>query len=303
MLRVLSPHPRTFMFTAGRDTPRSDPHLFRRGGASLFGLHVAAAAPPKDFAVVVCNAFGKEFEIARTQIAHFLRALAVRGVGAYRFDYLGYGDSEGEFEQATFSSMCADLEVAIEEAKRRCGVERIVVAGLRLGAVVALAVAARRRDAAGVVMWSPTLDPWEYFYDTLRQTVSMQAALFREVRLARDEIVENALAGRPSLVEGYDLNCTDEGFRIGAGLVRELRDLSIARASDGLTARTLVVHVCRKPEAAPDAVLEHAALLRGRGVDCAVEIAVEATLPWLHENVFAVESPELFGKTLAWLGV
>jgi pimeloyl-ACP methyl ester carboxylesterase len=289
--------------TVGSDNPKLVPHVLRRAGASLFGLHVAAVAPRRDFAIVFCNAFGREFEIARTQIAHFLRLLAARGVGAYRFDYLGYGDSEGEFEDASFSSMCADVHAGIGEAKRRCAVDRVVVAGLRFGAIVAQAVAAQRSDTVGVVMWSPTLEPWAYFYETLRQTVSMQTALFRDVKMSRDVIVENALAGRPSLVDGYDLNCTDEGFRLGPEMVSELRELSPARTSEGLRARTLMVHITKKPEPAPVAVVEHADLLRARGVDCTVETATEVTLPWLHENVFAAESPELFGKTLAWLGV
>jgi alpha/beta superfamily hydrolase len=280
-----------------------EPHQFTRGAGNLFGLHFAASGTPAGFALVFCNAFGKEFEICRTQVSQFCRALAARGVGAYRFDYYGYGDSDGEFEEASFSTMCCDLEAAVGEAKRRCGVEKVVLAGIRFGALVAEAVASRRADIAGLIMWAPTLAPWDYFYDGLRQTVCMQTTLFREVRITRDEIVENVLAGRPSRVGEYDLSCTDEGFRLGAAIVRDFRDLSPSKIAAGLRARTLLIHVSKRAEPVPREVAEHAAVLAGRGVQCDVDTAVELTLPWLHENVFAATSPHLFGKTFRWLGV
>jgi pimeloyl-ACP methyl ester carboxylesterase len=280
-----------------------EPHLFTRDGCNLFGLHFAAQGAPKDFALVFCNAFGKEFEIARTQVSRFCRELAARGVGAYRFDYHGCGDSDGEFAQVAFSTMCSDLEAAIAEAKLRCCVEKVVVAGIRLGALVAEAVASRHPEIAGLVMWAPTLEPWGYFYDALRQTMSMQTVLFRSIRFTREQIIENVLAGRPSCVDEYDLNCTDEGFRLGARLIQELRELSPTRLTEGLRSRTLLVHVSKRPEPAPRLLSEHAELLASRGVHCEVEKAVEPALPWLHENVFAGDSPDLFAKTFRWLGL
>lgn len=279
-----------------------EPHLFDRDGRDLFGLHFRAQGPPRDLAVVFCGGFGKEFEIARTPVSRFLAELAARGVGGYRFDYLGYGDSDGEFEEATFSTMCRDLEAAIAEARRRTGAGRIVLAGLRLGALVAEAVAGRLPGVAGLVMWAPTLQPREYLHETLRQNVSMQGGLFGKVALTRDELVENVLAGRPSRFGGYDLAFTDEGLRLGAGLVRELQALSPDAAAEGLRARTLLVHVARRPEAAPAHVVAHAELLARRGVACALEQVVDPAPPWVHERAFAPRSPELFATTFRWLG-
>jgi hypothetical protein len=132
----------------------------------------------------------------------------------------------------------------------------------------------------------------------------MQGSLFGRVALTRDQIVENVLAGRPSTCEGYDLAFADEGVRLGAPLVRELRDLAPERLSEGLAARTLIVDVSKQPQAAPSRpVAEHAELLARRGVPCQVEVAVEPTLPWVHERWFAARFPDLFGKTFRWLGL
>jgi pimeloyl-ACP methyl ester carboxylesterase len=280
-----------------------EPHLFTREGRTLFGLHFRAQGTPRDFAVVLCNAFGKEYEISRTQVSRFGAELAAKGVGAYRFDYLGYGDSEGAFEEATFSSMCADLDAAIGEARRRCGVQRIVLGGLRLGAMVAEAVASRRSDVEGLVMWAPTVRPWDHLYETLRQNVSMQGSLFGKVALTRDQIVENVLAGRASRFEGYDLAFADEGVRLAAPLVRELQALAPETLGRGLSARTLLVHVSKGPEAVPRPLAEHAERLAACGVACELERALEPTLPWVHERIFAARSPDLFDKTFRWLGL
>ena len=280
-----------------------EPHLFSREGRNLFGLHFAAQGRPKDFAVVFCNAFGKEFVIARTHLSRFCRELAARGIGAYRFDYLGYGDSEGDFADASFSTMCHDLEAAIAEARRRCGVEKVVVAGLRFGALVAEAVASRRAEIAGLVLWAPTLPVWDYFYDAMRQTISMQTGMLGKIALTRDQIVENVLADRPSHAEGYDLACTDEGFRLGAPMIRELQAYGPADVTRGLAARTLLVHVAKRPEPAlPQAIAEHAELLAGRGVPLEVDHAVERALPWQHEALYTGDAPALFERTLRWLG-
>jgi alpha-beta hydrolase superfamily lysophospholipase len=280
-----------------------DPHLFTRDGRNLFGLHFAAQGRPKDFAVVFCNAFGKEFVLARTHVSRFCRELAARGVGAYRFDYQGYGDSEGEFADATFSAMCRDLEAAVAEARRRCRVEKVVLAGVRFGALVAEAVASRSADTAGLVMWAPTLPAWDYFYDALRQTISMQTAMLGKIVLTRDQIIENVLAGQPSRADGYDLACTDEGFRLGAAMIRELQAYSPAEITRGLAARTLLVHVSKRPGAAlPEAVAEHVALLRGREVSLEVDSVSESALPWVHEATYAGEAPALFDRTFRWLG-
>jgi pimeloyl-ACP methyl ester carboxylesterase len=281
-----------------------DPHLFTRDGRKLFGLHFAAQGRPKEFGVVFCNAFGKEFVLARTHVSRFCRELAARGVGAYRFDYGGYGDSEGDFADATFSTMCEDLEAAVAEAKRRCRVERIVLAGIRFGALVAEAVAARRDDAAGLVMWSPTLPAWDYFYDALRQTISMQTGMLGRIVLTRDQIIENVLANRPAQADGYDLACTDEGFRLGAAMIRELQAYSPTVFTEGLRVPTLLVHVSRRPEPMlPKPIAEHAALLAGRGVRVELDSAVEPALPWVHEKLYAGEAPALFERTFRWLQV
>ncbi len=278
-----------------------EPHLIQREGNHLFGLHFPAEGEPRSKAVVFCNAFGKEFEICRTQVSHFCREAASSGYPSYRFDYYGFGDSDGEFEDATFSSMCLDLEAAIQELRSRARVDKVVVAGIRFGAIVAQAVAARRDDVTGLIMWAPTLKPWDYLFESLRQTVSMQTLILRDIKITRAQIVDNILAGVPSMIQGYDFNCTDEGFRLGPGLLQEVRALSPKEIAANIKVPTLVMHITKRTESIPGLMNEFAELIRANGVRCDIESALEDTVPWMHEHVFASTSPSVFQKTMSWL--
>lgn len=261
----------------------------------------AAPADATDRGVILCGAFGKEFEIVRTQISHFGREVAARGCAAFRFDYWGYGDSGGEFTEACVTTMAQDVDRAIDELRRRARTTRVSLLGIRFGAVIAAAVAARRDDIDSLVLWAPTLKPWDYLYDGLRQTLAMQTLIFRDIKITRDEIVANVLAGRPSLVGGYDLNCTDDGFPLGAPLVREVKALDLFELSPRITAATQLVHVCKQDEPPPKLALDFIEKLRAAGVPCRLDVVVEPTLPWMHGGIFAARAPNLFEKTFEWL--
>ena len=254
-----------------------------------------------DRGVILCGPFGKEFEIARTQISHFGREVAGRGCAAFRFDYWGYGDSGGEFSEACVTTMAEDVDRAIDELRRRAKIARVSLLGIRFGAAIAAAVAARRNDIDSLVLWAPTLKPWDYLYDGLHQTIAMQTLLFRDIKFVRDDIVANVLAGRPSLVGGYDLNCTDQGFPLGAPLLREVKELDLFSLSPKITAATQLVHVCKQAEPPPKLATDFIEKLRAAGVPCRLDVVVEPTLPWIHDGIFAPRAPNLFEKTFAWL--
>ena len=87
-------------------------------------------------------------------------------------------------------------------------------------------------------------------------------------------------------------------------MIRELQAYSAAEVTRGLSARTLIVHVSKRPEATPPkAMAEHAELLAGRGVAVELDHAVETAIPWAHEATYAGEAPALFGRTFRWLGL
>ena len=90
------------------------------------------------------------------------RLLAADGISTFRFDQPGSGDSEGSFEDSSFTTWIDTIEHFV----RRFHAEGSSVAllGQSMGGVAALAAAAQLEDAlAGVALWSaapnPSADP------------------------------------------------------------------------------------------------------------------------------------------------
>ena len=90
------------------------------------------------------------------------RWLAERGYASLRIDFLGSGESDGAWEDTTFSGQIADALVAMEYASGLDGVdaERIGIIGLSQGGLVASGTAAAAADRVDtVILWSPVSSP------------------------------------------------------------------------------------------------------------------------------------------------
>ena len=278
-----------------------EPFYFGDGASRLFGLYFPARGQPRGSGIVLCNGFGKEYEISRTPLCCIARELASSGFPCLRFDYGGYGDSAGEFADATVTSMCADIEAAIGELQRRANVASVGLLGVRLGATLSALVAARLPSVSSLVLWEPLPRPWDVLYDQLRHSVTMQMLLFREVRFTRDQILENVAKGQPSLSQGYDLSIIDEGFPLSAALVDELKDVDLVARPPATRANTLVVNIVKAASPVDRKLQRLADALRAQGAPCVLEQALVPCLPWVHEKVFATRFPELFATTLRWM--
>lgn len=76
------------------------------------------------------------------------RALAAEGIAALRFDFSGSGESDGDFEEMTFSSEVREAEAILDYALSLPATDRkrLGVVGLSLGGGVAAALAGRRPE-------------------------------------------------------------------------------------------------------------------------------------------------------------
>lgn len=139
------------------------PFFFGNADRRLYGAHDAASpgmGPPR--AAVLCNPWGIEHIEAHRTIRQLAFDLARAGIHALRFDYYGTGDSGGEIREGEPDGWREDVLAAIEEACEIAGVERVVLIGLRMGASIAAAAAARRPELIeSLVLWDP-LDGGDY---------------------------------------------------------------------------------------------------------------------------------------------
>jgi peptidoglycan/LPS O-acetylase OafA/YrhL/alpha-beta hydrolase superfamily lysophospholipase len=117
---------------------------------SRFGwLHRGSASAR--VGVVIVPPFGYEAVCAARSLRHLAENAAKAGLIALRFDLDGTGDSVGDdLDPARLESWLASIDDACNVV-RRAGAERIVLVGVRLGALLAATCAARRDDVAGFV--------------------------------------------------------------------------------------------------------------------------------------------------------
>lgn len=86
------------------------------------------------------------------------RVLTTAGICVLRFDFIGSGNSDGDFQDATIESEIDDALTAISWLGAQPGIDRTRVAliGLSLGGLVATCAAARSRQIKSLVLWAAT---------------------------------------------------------------------------------------------------------------------------------------------------
>ena len=111
---------------------------------------------------MLCPPIGLEYIQSHRMYYLLAVRLAETGFHVLRFDYLGCGDSAGDFEKGSLGQWVRDIQAAAEALVDRSHQSRISLLGLRLGATLAI-MAAMQRDAFDtLVLWEPILDGRRY---------------------------------------------------------------------------------------------------------------------------------------------
>jgi pimeloyl-ACP methyl ester carboxylesterase len=161
----------------------------------LFGLYEpAAGARGKPRAAVLCYPWGMEYIYAHRTLRQLALRLAAAGFHTLRFDYFGTGDSSGEADQADLTGSNADVEAAIEAVRDIAGASKVALIGLRLGANIAVNVAARHKsEVEALVLWDPIVSGEKYM-ETLQEGSDVSERVLREIR---ELDLPSSLAGIP----------------------------------------------------------------------------------------------------------
>jgi alpha/beta superfamily hydrolase len=193
------------MFTKLYDNIRETPMWLSTPNGDLYAVEYAPPGAVSRPPVVIAAPDGEERAWAARTLVIVARALAHHGSMVYRFDHLGQGESEGDYEATTWSSREADLDAALQMAQRRSGQTPIVL-GVRLGGTLALAAVKRGTPMAGLVVWEPVVDPAQYVHQLLRVNVSTQMVALGRIERDRSELIADARNGGVVSVNGFGLS-------------------------------------------------------------------------------------------------
>lgn len=163
-------------------------------GGEVFA-QVARPQTANGIGLVIVPPFGFEGICAHRALRHLAERAARAGLVAVRVDPHGTGDSEGDdLERGRLEAWVTSVERACDLARAE-GADRLVLCGVRIGAMLAALAAGRRADIAGLVAIAatPVCKSW------VREAKMMQGALglapAPDGSASDDELVGFALTG------------------------------------------------------------------------------------------------------------
>ncbi len=135
---------------------RETPVAFRSDDAQLVGIF-HYPEEDQDRIVVMCHGYtGHKVENKRLFV-EAARALAGAGIAAFRFDFYGSGDSEGDFVETRISTNVQNLRDAVDFV-RSCGFRRVALLGISMGAATCILGMQAGLDVECAVLWSTVPD-------------------------------------------------------------------------------------------------------------------------------------------------
>ena len=135
------------------------PVIFESEGKKLSGI-VHLVEGKKTPGVILFHGFTGHKAESHFIFTRLARLLCKNKISVLRFDFMGSGDSEGNFEDMTFITEMKDGENAVGYFKKFKNVdkERIGVLGLSMGAVTAV-YTAWKLNTKSLCLWSPLAYP------------------------------------------------------------------------------------------------------------------------------------------------
>ena len=241
-------------------------------------------------AIVICHPLGEEKLWAHRVFVSLGRELAAAGFAVLRFDSRGEGDSDRQFEETDFETRVQDARTAVDSVLDwNPTVTDVTLLGLRLGASIAAAAAARDGRVSRLVLWDPVVDGNRYMQGVLRLNLMFQMALHHKVVENRDGLVARLAAGGTVNIEGYQLS---------QPLFAQVSGFQLKIVLQQFAGETFVI------QTAPDSLDFRPELVElVRGLERCHLDAVQEEPFWKEIKTFYQRAPELTRVTLRALGV
>jgi pimeloyl-ACP methyl ester carboxylesterase len=221
-------------------------------------------------------------------MVNFARDLAQRGYPVLRFDYMGNGDSDGEFEESTLETMLSDTECAIGTLRQMAvGIETVNLLGLRLGATIAALSAEQNRDVKKLILWEPIVNGASYMREMLRINLSTQTAVYKKILYNTDALVLMMQKGKTVNVDGYEMAWP---------LYEQIDGINLLGRVNTCGGRVLIVQISRK-DGSVSQVLER---LKEKYLISQAVVSVEEPF-WKEIRQYYSKADNLYQITMSWL--
>jgi uncharacterized protein len=230
----------------------------------IFSIYDAAVGGTRARAAVLCYPWGAEYVYAHRSMRQLALKLSMSGFHTLRFDFFGTGDSAGDLAQANLAGWKADTEVAVEAVLDIVGTKRVTLIGLRLGANLAVKVAAAHPEKCeALVLWDPIASGKEYLRSLL----------------------QTAETSGNSASDSLEVN----GFELTPEMAEDLKQIDLQSDMTLSSCRSLLLETESGPE--------------HRGSNLPGAELLRAPLPWLDSAMTTGELPvRVINRITEWLG-
>ncbi|MFN2329962.1 MAG: serine aminopeptidase domain-containing protein [Chromatocurvus sp.] len=264
------------------------PFFFAANGYRVFAvMHYPKRDVPRGV-FVFCHPFAEEKLWSHRVYVNFARELARRGFAALRLDYMGHGDSDGQFFDSDVDSELADIRAAIAYARAEfTGIEVCGLFGLRLGASLAAVVADQDPAINKLILWDPIIDGERYVSEMFRSNLATQMAAYGKIVEPRELLIEKLMRGEGFNIDGYDMS---------KAMYEGLQKLTLANVAHRFSGDVLIVQIGKPGQPIKR---EMQALAESYAHPTTVT-AVEEPF-WREIRTFYSRAENLFSPSLEWL--
>jgi len=230
-----------------------------------------AGAASGDVGIIVCQGLMRDGLLAHCSFRLLGDELAAAGYPMLRFDYPGTGDSL-DASGGHWDAWLNSIDQAAEWLKVTTGVKRLILCGLRTGAMLATVVAGKRSDVAGLLLFQPVVSGRTY---------------------VREMILEADLQSGKTSIRGEDLDIRE--FLFSAATLDQISAVDLRKAAlpSGLKAALFVRPDARQIE-------ECVTAWKAQGVD-SEQHGWDGLVPLMRHNVIDENALADFAHVMAWL--
>ncbi len=264
------------------------PFFFDGNGYRLFGVVHDPEVKGNSLGFVFCHPFAEEKLWTHRVFVNFARILTQKGYHVLRFDYMGNGDSEGNFSDSSVETCLSDIQSAIGWLKANRPIQsRLGLLGLRFGATLACMMAERALDLSQLVLWEPVINGTRYMKEMLRINLTTQSTVYKKVLYNTETLVSMMESGQSVNIDGYEVRWPLYHQTIGINLSDE---------SKRFQGPVLIVQMNRKPDQGVGRMQPLADCYSNATVSIALD---EPFWKEIHRNYARADN--LYDRTIAWM--
>lgn len=179
-----------------QDADTAQGFWFGDADTPLFGWYHPAQGAIRNSGVILCPPFGHEYMVSYRSYKHLAMRLARAGFPVCFFDYDASGDS-ADSDTARVTSWRKNIKQAAEQLRRLSGVAQVSLFGMRLGALLAAAVA-DDLSAPALILFAPVVSGRAYVREliVLRGMHSIPPSDHPQQQISDDELTGYAFDAR-----------------------------------------------------------------------------------------------------------